>query len=320
MEIILFGIGFVLLIKGADYLVEGSSALARKLGVSALIIGLTVVALGTSMPEMVVNIMAAISGSGDIAFGNIIGSNMSNILLILGVSSIIANLDIKRSTIWKEIPFACLAVIVLLLLANIPSLDNLPINYLLRTEGIILILFFVIFLLYIFGLAKENKFKVEGEKPEIKKYSSRIIFLMIASGLTAMYFGGNWIVGGAVYLARKFGLSEFFISATIIAVGTSLPELITAVVAVRKKNMDLAVGNVVGSNIFNIFWILGITSVIRPIKFPDFANVDLTILLLTTVLLFLFMFMGKRHELKRWQGMIFIVLYAVYVVSLFFRG
>lgn len=322
IEYILLIIGIAFLIKGADYLVKGSSSLAKKLGVPTLIIGLTIVAFGTSMPELIVNIISAINGTGEVAFGNIIGSNMANILLILGATALITNLKIQHSTTWKEIPFSFLAVIVLFIFSNIFFLDKLNINSLLRIEGIILLLFFAIFLYYVFELAKRNKSQLEDKKIEIEieKHSGLVIFLMILGGLIGLYFGGKWTVEGAVSIAQAFGLSQFLISATIVAIGTSLPELITSITAALKKDVDLAVGNIVGSNIFNIFWILGVTSVIRPIPFPSFINMDITILLFVTFLLFLFMFIGKKHELERWQGIVFLLIYVSYIIFIIMRG
>ena len=320
LEYILFVIGIFLLLKGADYLVDGSSSLAKKFKISNLVIGLTIVAFGTSIPELVVNIIASLKGNGDIAFGNIVGSNIANILLILGITATITSLKIQHSTTWKEIPFSLLAAIVLFIFASAMMLDKLALNSISRSEGIILLLFFTIFLYYVFELAKKNKNQMEDKKLEIKKISSAKIFLYILVGLVALYIGGKWTVEGAVALARLIGLSEYFISLTIVAVGTSLPELFTSVKAAIKGNSDLAVGNIVGSNIFNIFWILGVSAIIIPISFPAFAIIDLSILLGTSFLLFLFMFIGKKHELERWQGIIFILLYAAYIVYLILRS
>jgi cation:H+ antiporter len=324
LEYILLGVGIIFLIKGADFLVEGSSSLAKKFGVSPLIIGLTVVAFGTSMPELVVNVMAAINGTGDVAFGNIIGSNMSNILLILGASALIMPLAVKRSTVWKEIPFSLLAVMVLLVFANTVLLDGFQIDTLLRAEGLVLLFLFIIFLYYAFGMTRpsrsEEEKSAENNDNGIKEHSGLVIAAMIGAGLAGLYFGGQWTVDGAVAIAQAFGLSEFLISATIIAIGTSLPELITAITAVLKKNVDLAVGNVVGSNIFNILWILGLTATIRPLVFPAQINMDLLMLLLATFLLFVFMFVGKRHKLERWQGVVFVATYVAYIVMLIYRG
>jgi len=320
LEYILFFVGIFLLLKGADYLVEGSSSLAKKFGIPTLVIGLTIVAFGTSMPELVVNVFASIRGSGDIAFGNIVGSNLANILLILGITAIITNVRVQHTTTWKEIPFSLLAAIVLFVFANTLVFDGLELNYLLRFEAILLLLFFVIFLYYVVELTKRNKSQMKDKNMEIKKLSGLKITLYILLGLVGLYLGGKWVVDGAVSLARLFGMSEYFISLTIIAIGTSLPELITSIIAALKKDMDLAVGNIIGSNIFNILWILGVSALITPLKIPRFAIVDLSILLGATLLLFLFMFVGKKHELERKQGIIFVLIYVAYIVYLILRG
>jgi cation:H+ antiporter len=317
---ILFIIGIGLLLKGADYLVEGSSSLAKKLRIPTLVIGLTIVAFGTSAPELVVNIVSALNGAADVSFGNILGSNMANLLLILGISAVIINLKVQRSTIWKEIPLSFLAVLLLLFFLIMPLLGDSNNKYLSRIDGGILILFFIIFLIYTFNLARKNKNQMSSKELEIKTHSNLIIFIMIIVGLAGLYFGGQWVVNGAVYAARQLGLSEFLISATIIAIGTSLPELITSIVAAKKGNADLAIGNVVGSNIFNILWILGLTAIITPIKFPAGILFDIIALLIATALFFLFMFIGKKHELERWQGVIFILLYLAYIYYLIIRG
>jgi cation:H+ antiporter len=320
IEYILFVVGLILLLKGADYLVDGSCALAKKLGIPTLVIGLTIVAFGTSAPELVVNIMSAINGAGEVSFGNIIGSNMANLLLILGISAAITSLKVQRSTIWKEIPLSLFAVVLLIIFSALPFLVNASQGYLSRIEGFVLIFFFILFMIYTINLARKNKPVMTNEEANIKIHSNLVIGLMIIGGLIALYYGGKWVVDGAVMAAKAFGLSEFLISATIIAVGTSLPELITSIVAAMKNNPDLAIGNIVGSNIFNIFWILGLTAVISPIKFPLGILFDLICLLCATALFFIFMFIGKKHELKRWQGWVFIILYILYVYTLIRRG
>lgn len=317
---ILFAIGIILLMKGADWLVDGSSSLAKKLGVPTIVIGLTVVAFGTSMPELVVNIISAIKHNGDIAFGNIVGSNIANIFLILGISAIISEIRVQKSTTWKEIPFSLLAVIVLIVFANTAFLDNLQMNDVKRFEGIILILFFAIFLYYVYELSKKKSISISKDETKVKKHSSGMIFLLIFGGLALLYFGAQWTVNGAVKIAKLFGLSEYFIGLTIVAVGTSLPELITSVVASLKKNGDIVIGNVVGSNIFNIFWILGITAIIYPFGIPASANFDLIMLLIATLLLFLFMLLGKKHALQKWQGFVFLFIYVLYILFLVKRG
>lgn len=315
LEYVMLVAGLALLVKGADFLVDGSSSLAKKVGVSTLVIGLTIVAFGTSMPELVVNIAAALQGADDVSIGNIIGSSIANILLILGISAVIFNLKVQQSTIWREIPLALLAALALLAsYAKIYTDSVAPV--LLRSEGILFLLFFVIFLIYVLTLAKNSKANNEA----IKTFSNARTAVMIIGGLMALFVGGRWTVEGAIYVARAAGLSDYFISATIVAVGTSLPELVTSIVAAFKKNFDLSIGNIVGSNIFNIFFILGITALISPVQFIASAGADLILLVFSTALLFAFMLIGRKHELQRWQGVVFLMCYAGYVYMLVIRG
>lgn len=315
---LLFFIGFALLIKGADLLVDGASSLAKRLGISALVIGLTIVAFGTSAPELIVNILASINGNTDIAIGNILGSNSANILLILGISAVIYPLAVKKGTVWKEIPFAFLAVIVLAFMTNDAWIDNSPFSALTRIDGFILISFFIIFLYYVFGISKAESADIVETTP--RTYSLWRSSLMISGGLLGLVIGGKWIVDGAVSFATSLGVSEALIGLTVVAVGTSLPELATSAVAAYKKDADIAVGNIVGSNIFNIFWILGVSAIIRPLPFSPMLASDVFVTVLATVLLFIFLFVGKRHIIERWQGVCFITLYVGYVVYLVFRG
>jgi cation:H+ antiporter len=319
LEYILFVLGFAFLLKGADYLIRGSSALAEKFCVPKLLVGLTIVSFGTSMPELIVNIMASIEGAGDIALGTIIGSNLSNILLILGITAILYPPKIQHSTVWKEIPFSLLAVVVLFILANDFLIDGVSTFDLTRTDGLILLSFFAIFMYYLVGMFKNNNNTKKVQKNVVKEKNGKIA-LMIVLGLIGLYFGGRWIVDGAVFIAKNFGLSEFLISATIISLGTSLPELITSITAAMKKNVDIAVGNIVGSNIFNIFLVLGISSTINPLPIPSFINPDIIFLTLITALLFAFMFVQNKHKLDRNQATLFILLYLGYVAFVIMRG
>lgn len=311
------------LIKGADFLVDGASAIAKKYGISSAIIGLTIVAFGTSMPELVVNVFGALEGNSGIAFGNIIGSNIANILLVLGVTGIITTLKVQKITIWKEIPFSLLAVVVLLIFASLSFIDGTESFELLRSWGMILLAFFVIFLYYAYDSVKASK-QIDEEDIQIKgpidSLPVRKASLFILWGLVALYIGGTWTVDGAIVIAKHFGLSDFLISATVIALWTSLPELVTSVVAARKGNVDLAVGNIVGSNIFNIFWILGVTAVITPIDFPAWAHADLFFLLSITLFLFATMFIGRKHELQKRQSFLFVILYIAYITFVIWRG
>lgn len=324
---ILFFVGFVALIKGAGLLVDGASSLAKRLGVSALVIGLTIVAFGTSTPELIVNIFASINGNTDIAIGNILGSNIVNILFILGISTVIYPLAVKKGTVWKEIPLAFLAVIVLAFMANDAFIDNGSFSALTRIDGLILISFFVIFLYYVFGISKAEP--ADAESPEyyrgtiettLHKRSLLRSWLMIGGGLVGLIIGGKWIVDGAVAFATGLGVSEALIGLTVIAVGTSLPELATSAVAAYKKDVDIAVGNIVGSNIFNIFFVLGVSAIIRPLPFSQTLMSDMLVTVIATFLLFAALFIGKRHILERWQGVCFIVLYVGYVIYLVIRG
>lgn len=316
---VLFFIGFAVLIKGADLLVGGASSIANRFGVSALVIGLTIVAFGTSAPELVVNIMSSLQGNTDIAIGNILGSNIVNILLILGISSLIFPLAVQKSTVWKEIPLALLAMIMVAIMANDMVVDGASTSSLTRIDGFVLIGFFVIFLYYIFGISKESANTGETEE-KIEKYSFGRSSLMVVLGITGLVVGGKWIVDGAVAFAAGFGVSEALIGLTIVAVGTSLPELATSAVAAYRRNVDIAIGNIVGSNIFNVFWILGVSALIKPLPFSPALTVDLMVAVIATVLLFLALFVGKRHTLERWQGGIFVALYVAYIIYLIMRG
>ena len=319
-EVVLFLVGIFLLVQGAKYLVEGSSSLAKQLGFSTLIIGLTVVAFGTSMPELVVNIFAAIEGATEVAFGNVIGSNISNILLVLGIVAIITTVKTHYSTTWKEIPFSLLAVIVLLVMANKTAFEKDAVLSITRIDGVLMLLFFGIFVYYAFQLALRTRVRVEEEKLKIPRRNMIIIWLMIIGGMVGLFIGGGLVVDGAIYFAEQLGFSQFLISATVIAIGTSLPELVTSITAALKKDVDLAVGNIVGSNIFNIFWILGVTALIRPVSIPIFIDVDLIFLGIVTLLLFFFLVIGKKHQIGRKTGISFIVLYVMYIIFLVIRG
>jgi len=313
---ILFVIGFVFLIKGADLLVEGSSSLAKRLGISDIVIGLTIVSLGTSAPELLVNIVASLKGNADIGIGNILGSNISNIFLILGISALIFPLKIKHNTTWKEIPLNMIAVVVLFLLVNDVLIDGSAASMLTRSDGIILMIFFVIFMYYTFGLAKAHKEKHDGQH----KHAPLKAVGMTLLGIVGLTYGGNWVVDGAVTIAKQFGLSEALIGLTIVAIGTSLPELATSAMAAYKHKTDIAIGNVVGSNLFNIFWVLGLSAVIKPMPFNPIINADILVCLIATMMLFAFCFTKNRYQVDRSEGAIFIMMYIAYIVFLIMRG
>ncbi len=316
-SVILLIVSFVLLIKGAGFLVDGASSLAKRWGISPLMIGLTIVALGTSAPELLVNIFAAIRGTSGITFGNIIGSNIFNLLFILGLSAVIFPLTVNKGTIWKEVPLALLAVVVLGLTVNDWLIDKAHISVLSRIDGLVLLCFFIIFLYYTFAIAKQ---KSVNQSPAIKTYNLLFSLIMVMGGLVMLIFGGKWAVSSGTTIAQALGASEALIGLTILALGTSLPELFTSAVAAYKKNPDIAVGNIVGSNIFNILLVLGVSGLIRPAIFSLSLNTDLLVLAGSTALLFIFLLIGKRHVLERWQGVIFVLLYVSYVVFLISRG
>jgi cation:H+ antiporter len=329
MQYVLLFIGIALLIKSADYLVDGSAALAKKLGISALVIGLTIVAFGTSAPELFVNIIASVSNNNDVVLGNIIGSNIANTLLILGFAALLMSVKVKHSTTWKEIPFSLLAVIALAVFTNKSTIDSITgVDGITRGNGLILILFFLIFLYYAFNMAINDKVtltdkiteKILKEEPTVKEHSYPIIALLITSGFIGLYFGGKFTVESAVSIATGLGISQYLISATIIAVGTSLPELVTTIIAATKKEADLAIGNAIGSNIFNIFFVLGVSSIVSPVIVTKTVNLDVFFLFSVTILLFIFLYFGKRHLLEKWHGISLITLYFSYITFIVIRG
>lgn len=326
---VLFAAGFVLLVKGADFLVEGASGIACRLRVSDLVIGLTVVAFGTSAPELIVNLYAGATGSTEIAVGNVLGSNIANIFLIVGISAIIYPLAVGRGTAWKEIPMSLLAAIVLFFLANDSLIDGQQLSVLTRVDGLVLLCFFAVFMYY--ALETARKQRQEGIRSSEqaaaaqaipaggKERSAPVLMLLVTLGLASLLLGARWVVDGAVALATAAGMSQRLIGLTIVAIGTSLPELATSVAAAVKKNAEIAVGNVVGSNIFNILFILGIGATVSPLPFQEGANVDVGVVILASALLFAFVFMGRGSRIDRREGAIFLVLYAAYVVFLVLR-
>jgi len=264
-------LGLALLLKGGDWLVDGASTLARKYRISELAIGLTIVAFGTSAPELVVNVLASAGGQVDLAFGNVIGSNNFNLFLILGLSGLLAPVAVSAGTVWKEIPMSLVAAVALLLLANDQLYGDAPMM-LSRIDGIILLGLFALFLFYIYRNMRTETTSTETQQTPRSTFKTVIL---IVAGLGGLVLGGRLVVDSAVEIARFFQMSEKIIGLTIVAAGTSLPELVTSLVAVKKKSNDIAVGNILGSNIFNIFLILGISSTIRPMPFSTVFNTDI---------------------------------------------
>lgn len=310
--------GMILLIGGAELLVRGAGSISRKAGIPPLVVGLTIVAFGTSAPELIVNIFSAMRGSTDIALGNILGSNVSNILLILGASALITTLKVQQSTTWKEIPFSMLAILCVWVMANDILLDGGGNNSITRTEGLVLLGFFIIFMYYTASMLKNGV--DQSEENEVPVYSYPISTLMTVAGLVGLFFGGKLLVDNAILIARESGMSEIMIGLTIVAIGTSLPELATSLIAAFRYQADIAVGNVVGSNIFNTFWILGLTSTIEPIPVTQTAQTDVLVCVGATLALFLLMFIGPRHTLSRREGSFFLLAYAAYMGFVILRG
>lgn len=314
---ILFVIGFVLLIYGANWLVDGSSSVAKKFNISNAVIGLTVVSFGTSAPELAVNVIASVSGNNDIAIGNVVGSNIANVFFILGVCAVIAPLAVQRNTVMMEIPISLFAAFLLGATINDQLLDSNDTNIISRLDGIIYLMCFAFFMLYAVWISRKNK--EEADVPSVQFPIWKSIGL-ITIGLVSLVLGGKWIVDGAVVIATQMGLSQAVIGLTIVAVGTSLPELAASAVAVYKGNSDLAIGNVIGSNIFNTFWILGVSSVISPMPYNGDEQVSIILNIAASLILLLFLFIGKRHTLQRWQGVAFGLAYAVYIAFLVIQG
>lgn len=310
LPLILLAAGFGLLIKGADWLVDGASSVARKQRISELSIGLTIVAFGTSAPELVVNSLSSIRGLSDITLGNVIGSNILNILLILGVSGLVFPLVVQHKTTWKEIPLSLLAVLILLFLAN-DSFLGLGDNKVSRIDGIVLLVFFGGFMYYILRSMKAEKLVVTDFQDSNQPLGKSLVYILL--GLAGLIIGSKLVIDNAVEIATSLGMSEKLIGLTLVSAGTSLPELVTSVVAAFRKKTDIAVGNVIGSNIFNIFLILGISGIIRPISFSPSFNNDLIVLGLATLFLFIAMFSGKKYKLDRWEAGLLLAAYLAYL-------
>lgn len=316
MDYLLLIIGFAVLIFGASKLVDGSSSLAAKFGIPNIVIGLTIVAFGTSAPELFINIIASVNNNTQMVLGNVIGSNIFNVLLILGICALINPLTVKRNTTWLEIPLALLAGLLVLIISNDIFLDKGEANVISRIDGIILLCFFIIFHVYSMEVAKSG---TSDEEFGTKDYSKLKSVLFILAGLAGLVIGGELIVSSAVSIAKNLGISERIIALTIVSTGTSLPELATSVVAVKKKNVDIALGNIVGSNIYNIFFILGISAFINPVYVEDSNHTEIYINIFANFLLFLFVFSGRGRSIERWEGIIFLASYLVYILFLIFN-
>lgn len=312
-------VGFVLLIKGADLLVDGSSGVAKKFHIPEIIIGLTIVSIGTSMPELFVSITSALKGYEDMALGNVIGSNLCNLLLILGLSATIRPIVFKKETKLIEIPMCLALTILFMILCNIGQDIS-------KIDAIILIVLFICFIAYTIIMAKKgNEFdKIQESLIELKDESKKerktfINICYIILGIIALKFGGDFVVNNSEIIANHFNISEKIISLTIIAIGTSLPELVTSVTAAIKGESDIAIGNIIGSNIFNILLIIGTSALIKPISYNLSYNLQMIILIISTIVLSIFPYTDKKDEMTTSNGITYLMLYALYMVILFIR-
>jgi len=314
---ILIVIGFFLLIKGADYLVDGSVGIAKRFHIPEIVIGLTIVSIGTSMPELIVSITSAFEGFSDMAIGNVVGSNIANLLLILGVAAVLQPVILKKETRLIEAPL-CLAVSVIFYF-----ICNYGLNVT-RSEGALLILLFVLFIIYTIVMAfkgkefdKEDETEVKENTENDKKQPVLKNLFHIALGIAALKYGGDLAVNNAVIVAEWFGLSEKIISVTILAIGTSLPELVTTVSAAIKKESDIAIGNILGSNIFNMLLIIGVSALIKPITYNLSYNMDMYIAMIAAFVLFLFAYIPPKNQMSRMNGIVYLLIYIIYMVTLF---
>lgn len=314
IEVILILVGFILLIKGADILVDGSSAIAKKLRISEIVIGLTIVSIGTSMPELFVSTTSAIQGFSDISVGNIIGSNICNLLFILGLSALIQPVKFQKQTKWIENPMSIILTLIFFMMCNI----NQDIS---RIEGIILIALFILFLIYtiIMGKKSQDEVILEVALDEAKKISVIKNVMLIIFGIVALKIGGDLVVENAKVIATALNVSDKIIGLTIVAIGTSLPELVTSITAAIKGDSDIAIGNIVGSNIFNMLLIIGVSAVITPITYNITYNSQMIILFVAMILMSIFPFIKPKDEMSRANGLTLVLLYLFYMLKLFFE-
>ena len=326
MNILLLIGGLILILLGANGLTDGAASVAKRFHIPPIVIGLTIVAFGTSAPELTVSVSSAIKGSADIAIGNVVGSNIFNTLMIVGCTALFAPIVITRNTLRKEIPLCILSSIVLLICANDAFLDKAPENILNRVDGLLLLCFFLIFMGYTFAIAskpvtmeQQAEHPVIEEETEIKSLPWWQSILYIIGGLAALIYGGQLFVDGATGIARNLGVSESIIGLTLVAGGTSLPELATSIVAALKKNPEIAIGNVIGSNLFNIFFVLGCSASITPLRLSGITNFDLFTLVGSGILLWLFGLFFAKRTITRIEGGIMILCYVAYTVVLIYN-
>lgn len=317
MEYIFLIAGFILLIKGADLFVDGASAVAKKLRVPSVIIGLTIVAFGTSAPEAAVSITAAIEGNNGIAVGNIVGSNLFNLLVVVGISAILGSVPVERDMLYRDYPFSIIAAIVLFVMSFDIKLGNSNEMVLSKGDGFILLVFFVIFMYSTIGSALKSRKSVEPQVEQKEEKSVLACILLTVIGIAGIIIGGDLTVNSASEIAKTFGMSDTLIGLTIVAVGTSLPELVTSIVATKKGENDLALGNVVGSNLFNIFFILGSSAAIHSITLSMNVIYDMVMLIAINLIVFIFVFKSKK--VSRPLGFFMVAAYTAYMIYAIIR-
>ncbi len=317
IDILFLIMGLALILGGASQLTDGAASVARRLGISELTVGLTVVAFGTSAPELVISLLAALDGNAAMAIGNVVGSNIFNILMILGVTALVRPIVVERNVMSMEIPMVVLSSVVMLMLGNEVMLDGAPANVVSRTDGIMLLVFFLLFMRYTLATAKNSTTSPEAEP--IKEMPAWRSALAIIGGLAALIFGGDLFVDGATGLARTIGMSDAVIGLTIVAAGTSLPELATSVAAALKGRPGIAIGNVIGSNIFNILMVLGVSATITPLPFGSIGNFDLLTLLGASLMFLLFARIIGTRTITRTEGLFMVLCYVAYTWALLTR-
>lgn len=316
MDYVYLIVGLALILFGASWLTDGASALARRWGVSDLVIGLTIVAFGTSAPELVISIVSALNGNSGIAIGNVVGSNIFNILMITGCTALVMPLGVGRSTLSKEIPLVILSSLVLWFCSADMLIDGASENVVSRADGLVLLAFFLIFMRYTFSIARDKPADAVPESATVKPMKAGISVLYVVAGLAGLVFGGQGFVRGASGIASSLGVSDAVIGLTIVAAGTSLPELATSIVAAIKKNPGIAIGNVVGSSIFNAFFIMGAAATISPMKVEGISTIDYAVLIGASLLLYIFGQAFGQRTIRRWEGAVMAICFVLYTVWL----
>jgi cation:H+ antiporter len=316
-DVLLLLVGLVVLVKGADLLVDGASSIAARIGVPPLVVGLTIVSFGTSLPEMLVTLNSGLRNNAELAIANVIGSNICNLLVVLGVAAIIRPLPVRDSTVVSELPFSLTAALLVGFLANVSLFAAPNVLSISRLDGGILLFFFFLFMLYVYGVARRGKFEY-AQTIETQTLTTSVLYII--GGVVALYFGGQWTVDGAVGLARDLQVDDALIGLTVIAIGTSAPELVASAVAAYRGQTDVAVGNVVGSNIFNLLWVLGFTASIVELPFEAVSNTDLVMVILASAMVILALVTSGSSRILRTHGFLFVIAYVAYMAYVIERS